>query len=50
MAGLFLVFVIVLVLIWLDMRKTAIILTIINILLCLELFRHHVTTILNISL
>lgn len=50
MAGLFLIFVIIVILIWFDLRKTAIVLTIINILLCLEIFRHHATTILNILL
>lgn len=50
MAGLFLVFTIAIVLLGLGLRKAALILAFINLLLCLAMFWHHITDVLNISL
>jgi Family of unknown function (DUF5993) len=50
MAALYLIFVIDMVLLFEGYRKTAIILTLINLLLCLAMFWHHVTDKLTILL
>jgi hypothetical protein len=50
MAALFLVFVIALITLFLGYRKAAIILTIVNLILCLAMFWHHVTDKLKILL
>lgn len=50
MALLFLVFATAIVLAWKGFRKTALILVLINLLLCLAMFTYHVTDKLNIIL
>lgn len=50
MSALFLIFVIVIALIGLGYRKAAMVLTLINIALCLAMFWHHITDVLHIML
>lgn len=50
MAALFLIFTIVIALIGFGFRKAALILAIINLLLCLLMFWHHITDFLHIML
>lgn len=50
MTLLFLIFSIVIMLVGFGYRKTAIALTIINLLLCLAMFWHHITDVLKINL
>lgn len=50
MSVLFLIFAIVIALIGLGYRKAAMILAVINIVLCLAMFWHHITDILHINL
>jgi hypothetical protein len=50
MAGLFFIFVVNMLLVWRGLRKPAIILAIVNLLLCLAMLWHHVTTKIDIML
>jgi hypothetical protein len=50
MAFLFLIFTIAILLLWAGYRRTALVLTLINLLLCLAMFWHHVTDKLQILL
>jgi Family of unknown function (DUF5993) len=50
MAGLFLLYVFVMLLLWFGQRKAAMILGIINLILILAMFWYHVTDVVNISL
>jgi len=50
MAALFLIFTLAIILMGFGLRKPAMILIFINLLLCLAMFWHHVTDVLQISL
>lgn len=50
MAGLFLIFLLILLLILAGMRRTAIVLGVVNLFLILALFWHHVTDVVPINL
>jgi hypothetical protein len=50
MSGLFLLFVVAIALIGFGFRKAALLLALINLLLCLAMFWHHITDVLQIAL